>query len=132
MTSSSPGNFVYDVLEEVALEGLDGITLDTLWIRLRHRQPVFPFDTTDESVQEYLWKAVLSNRSIVSDARYVNYYVLPEDRIPFVYFDRYAHLSEEDGCYVEREDIPKDPYAPISPGSIHDQIQKLFNEIFVH
>lgn len=44
--------------EEIALEGLDGITLQALWVRLENR-PNFKM-RLDEGSQEFLWRCILS------------------------------------------------------------------------
>lgn len=44
--------------EEIALEGLDGITLQALWVRLENR-PNFKM-RLDEGSHEFLWRCILS------------------------------------------------------------------------
>lgn len=69
------------VLDEVALEGLDGITLSSLWVRLESRQPAFPL-TFDPMTREYLWRFLVSGHDEVS------FYLLPQDRPPITLYDR--------------------------------------------
>lgn len=69
------------VLDEVALEGLDGITLSSLWVRLESRQPAFPL-TLDPMTREYLWRFLVSGQDEVS------FYLLPQDRPPITLYDR--------------------------------------------
>lgn len=57
--------------EEIALEGLDGITLQALWVRLDNR-PNFKM-RLDEGSQEFLWRCVLS----IPD---LEFYCLPSPR----------------------------------------------------
>ena len=47
------------VLEEIALDGLDGITLESLWYRLEKVIPAFAIKLDDKS-KPYLWKNVIS------------------------------------------------------------------------
>ncbi|XP_028412972.1 general transcription factor 3C polypeptide 1-like [Dendronephthya gigantea] len=54
-------NGVTVCLEEIALEGLDGITIGTLWKRL---DSALLFSTIDESYKEFLWRCVSSCRGI--------------------------------------------------------------------
>lgn len=67
---------------EVALEGLDGITLPSLWLRLENRQPKFPLKL-DEPTKELLW------RSLTSDAD-LKFYQNPQERDDIVLLDRWA------------------------------------------
>lgn len=68
------------VEDEVALEGLDGITIPSLWIRLESRQPSFPLKL-DEPTKEFLWKALISNTNL-------KFYEQPHEREDVVLFDR--------------------------------------------
>ncbi|XP_067947598.1 general transcription factor 3C polypeptide 1-like [Watersipora subatra] len=65
------------ILEEIALDGLDGITLDSLWYRLGRTFPQFRIKLDDKS-KSYLWTKV------VSKFKDVKFYVLPEERDTFV------------------------------------------------
>ncbi|TTE81778.1 General transcription factor 3C polypeptide 1 [Bagarius yarrelli] len=69
------------VLDEVALEGLDGITVSSLWIRLKNRQPPFP-RSLDPMSREYVWRFLVSSHDEVS------FYLLPQDRPPITSYDR--------------------------------------------
>lgn len=66
--------------DEVALEGLDGITIPCLWIRLENRKPKFPLKI-DECTKELLWKSFISNSDL-------KFYQLPQEREDVVLFDR--------------------------------------------
>ena len=68
------------LLDEVALEGLDGITLPSLWIRLESRKPPFGL-SLDTRTKDFLWKSLARN----SD---VNFYQMPKERADFVLLDR--------------------------------------------
>ena len=69
------------VFDEVALEGLDGITISALWTRLENRSPPFTLSTLDASTKEYLWRSLLCNTDI-------SFYELPQARKPIVLTDR--------------------------------------------
>ncbi|KAI1284861.1 General transcription factor 3C polypeptide 1 [Halotydeus destructor] len=101
--------FVYD---EVALEGLEGITLETLWVRLKTR-PGFGLNVDEPNVRQYLWKTILSSASSIPNK--LEFYVLPEPRPVVVYYNRFEHVHLNSGTYVEKPDlIPDDPY-PLHP-----------------
>lgn len=68
------------VTDEVALEGLDGITIFSLWKRLEDRKPKFPL-TLDECTKEFIWKSLVSNSDLT-------FYELPQEREDVVLFDR--------------------------------------------
>lgn len=68
------------VVDEVALEGLDGITIPTLWIRLEDRKPGFPLKL-DDCTKELIWKSLVINSELL-------FYELPEEREDVVLIDR--------------------------------------------
>ena len=52
-------DFVHDLLDEIALEGLDGITIEALWTRLNHRQRNKQFSLAlDEDGKAFLWQRI--------------------------------------------------------------------------
>ena len=56
-------DFVHDLIDEIALEGLDGITVEGLWTRLEHRQKSKRFSINlDEDGKNFLWKRVVALR----------------------------------------------------------------------
>ncbi|XP_066516426.1 general transcription factor 3C polypeptide 1-like [Hoplias malabaricus] len=77
------------LLDEVCLEGLDGITVDTLWLRLGARAPAFPLHL-EAHVRQYLWSALATNSSII-------FYLLPRSRAPVVLTDRFSDIDPETG-----------------------------------
>ncbi|XP_051878324.1 general transcription factor 3C polypeptide 1 [Pristis pectinata] len=94
------------LLEEVALEGLDGITLSTLWFRLDSRIPTFPLQL-DPATRQFLWEALVSNPE-------VEFYELPERRPPLVFYDRYEEIDPETGIQETRRDpTPRDDIYPV-------------------
>lgn len=46
------------ILEEIALDGLDGVTVEGLWFRLERTTPKFPIKLDPKS-KAYLWKNVI-------------------------------------------------------------------------
>nr|XP_046226632.1 general transcription factor 3C polypeptide 1-like [Scatophagus argus] len=95
----------YSIAEdEVALEGLDGITIPTLWIRLENRQPKFPLKL-DDCTKELIWKSLVSNTDL-------KFYQLPQEREDVVLFDRFEDIDPETGIEITQSfsDTPKDVY----------------------
>lgn len=68
------------LIDEVALEGLDGITISSLWIRLMNRIPKFPL-SLDPATKEFIWRALVCDEDI-------EFYELPQKRPQIVLFDR--------------------------------------------
>ncbi|XP_046898267.1 general transcription factor 3C polypeptide 1-like [Hypomesus transpacificus] len=83
------------LLDEVALEGLDGITLPSLWIRLESRKPPFGL-SLDTRTKDFLWKSLARN----SD---VNFYQMPKERADFVLLDRFADIDPNTGIQVAQQ-----------------------------
>ncbi|KAM9096260.1 general transcription factor 3C polypeptide 1 isoform X2 [Sarcophilus harrisii] len=70
------------LLDEVALEGLDGLSVPTLWSRLESRVPPFPLPM-EPHTQQFLWRALAAH----SDIRF---YVEPRDRPELLLQDRWG------------------------------------------
>ncbi|XP_024115457.1 general transcription factor 3C polypeptide 1 [Oryzias melastigma] len=75
------------VADEVALEGLDGITIPTIWIRLGDVQPKFPLKL-DAFTKEFIWKSLVNNRNL-------KFYELPQERPDVLLFNRFADTDSE-------------------------------------
>ncbi|XP_011476240.2 general transcription factor 3C polypeptide 1 isoform X3 [Oryzias latipes] len=75
------------VVDEVALEGLDGITIPTLWIRLGTVQPKFPLKL-DELTKEFIWKSLVNNRDL-------RFYELPQERPDVQLFNRFGENDSD-------------------------------------
>ncbi|XP_046395465.1 general transcription factor 3C polypeptide 1 isoform X2 [Ischnura elegans] len=99
-------DYISAVLDEIALEGLDGITLQALWLRLSQRP-----DTclqNDCHTKNYVW-------SIVTRLKDVALFELEVPRNDLVAFNRFDHVDAEMGTVVEPGEDPEDlyPYAPM-------------------
>ncbi|XP_025106935.1 general transcription factor 3C polypeptide 1-like [Pomacea canaliculata] len=94
-------NYVEMLVEEIALEGLDGITLPTLWLRLEDRKD-FPLALDDKS-KAFLWQAVVSKEGFT-------FYKLKEPRPDLEKFDRFAYLCPSEGTYTEPKILQEDIY----------------------
>ncbi|KAG8014611.1 General transcription factor 3C polypeptide 1 [Nibea albiflora] len=90
--------------DEVALEGLDGITIPTLWIRLEDRQPKFPLKI-DDCTKELIWKSLIHNTDL-------KFYQLPQEREDVELYDRFKDIDPETGIEAAQEffDTRKDVY----------------------
>lgn len=89
-------DFVGDILDEVALEGLDGTTLNTLWIRLKDR-PNFAFKIDDKS-KHYVWNII-----VVQDQ--IEFYELPSPRLPLVTINHFDYQDPATGQWIEAAKI---------------------------
>lgn len=70
------------LLDEVALEGLDGLCLPALWSRLETRVPPFPLPL-EPYTQEFLWRALATHPGI-------SFYEEPRERPDLQLQDRSA------------------------------------------
>nr|XP_002123969.3 general transcription factor 3C polypeptide 1-like [Ciona intestinalis] len=103
-------------LNEVALEGLDGITLPTLWLRMKHRKNKIPV-ILSEGLKSHLWEYLVNNCD-------VEFFQLPHTREDPVIFDRFLGYDKTSGKHTavapDELDILTDPYLvkPVSHGVI--------------
>ncbi|KAM9363755.1 general transcription factor 3C polypeptide 1 [Symphorus nematophorus] len=96
------------VADEVALEGLDGITFPTLWIRLEDRQPKFPLKL-DDCTKELIWRSLVHNTDL-------KFYQLPQERDDVELFDRYKEIDPETG--IETTQTFSGPHKDVYPVQI--------------
>ncbi|XP_070828041.1 general transcription factor 3C polypeptide 1 [Chaetodon trifascialis] len=92
------------VADEVALEGLDGITIPSLWTRLEDRQPKFPLKL-DDCTKELLWRSLISNADLT-------FYQLPQEREDVVVWHRFKDIDPDTGTETSQRvsDVQKDVY----------------------
>lgn len=92
--------------DEIALEGLDGITLNSLWYRLTRRRPAVSI-RVDESSKSYYWNIIVSLQE-------VEFFCLPQERPDLsdveTVFDPDARLL----VYKEHPFIKIYPFSPVS------------------
>ncbi|NXN20580.1 TF3C1 factor, partial [Nycticryphes semicollaris] len=94
------------LLDEVALEGLDGITPGALWHRLAARSPPFPLPL-EPATQQLLWAALSAQPD-------VGFYLLPRARPPLRLHDRYEEIDLETGILeTKRDPVPSDDIYPV-------------------
>lgn len=97
---------LWALLDEVSLEGLDGITLGALWQRLAARTPPFPLPL-EPATRQLLWAAL----SAQPDLRF---YLLPRARPPLRLHDRYEEIDLETGILeTKRDPLPLDDIYPV-------------------
>ncbi|KAH0503001.1 General transcription factor 3C polypeptide 1 [Microtus ochrogaster] len=84
------------LLDEVALEGLDGLCLPALWSRLESRSPPFPLPL-EPYTQEFLWRALATHPGI-------SFYEEPRERPDLQLQDRYEEIDLETGILESRRD----------------------------
>ncbi|CAH1265988.1 GTF3C1 [Branchiostoma lanceolatum] len=94
-----------DCLDEVALEGLDGITISALWLRLEKRKPSFHM-SLDEFTKPFIWECLVTSPEI-------QFYELPEPRPPLVINDNIVK-DEETGYDIRTEDLGTSNIYPIA------------------
>ena len=99
---SSSVNYVAAILEEVALEGLDGITFEAAVKRLRRRWKTA--GGSDDGLAALVW-------SVARIQSGVRVYQLDRGRPVLQIFDRNDHVDESDlGVVIEPSDLPEDIY----------------------
>ncbi|OQR76444.1 general transcription factor IIIC, partial [Tropilaelaps mercedesae] len=85
-----------DAVEEIALEGLDGSTLPTLWLRMedRYRRAEQTCEL-DAQFKQFIWSKVLF------DSR-LQLFRLPADRPDVFIFDRYSPEYMDECCHLTK------------------------------
>ena len=94
-------DYLHQIQDEICLEGLDGITLQSLWLRLADR-PDYNLGVTPEAKQ-FIWECVLHLEE-------VSLYQLEQPRGDLVLHNRYLHMDGDLGIVIEPEDLPQDIY----------------------
>uniref|UniRef100_A0A8C9DDC2 Ral transcription factor IIIC subunit 1 n=1 Tax=Prolemur simus TaxID=1328070 RepID=A0A8C9DDC2_PROSS len=94
------------LLDEVSLEGLDGLCLPALWSRLETRVPPFPLPL-EPYTQEFLWRALATHPGI-------SFFEEPRERPDLQLQDRYEEIDLETGILESRRDpVPLEDVYPI-------------------
>ena len=94
-------DYLHQIQDEICLEGLDGLTLQALWLRLANR-PGYSLGLSDEAKQ-FVWECVLRLQE-------VTLYQLDQPRGDLVLHDRYRHMDGDLGIVIEPEVLPQDIY----------------------
>ncbi|KAG8432890.1 hypothetical protein GDO86_017230 [Hymenochirus boettgeri] len=90
------------VVDEVALEGLDGITLPALWLRLENRVPPFPL-LLDPATKDMLWQSLVHHPEL-------DIYQLPIERQPLAISDRYEGIDCDPAILKVKDSFTEDIY----------------------
>ena len=83
-------DYLHQIQDEICLEGLDGITLQALWLRLAQR-PGYSLGLTQEA-KLFVWSCVLALQE-------VGLYQLNEARSDLVLHDRQGRLFHHIGIF---------------------------------
>ncbi|KAK2151537.1 hypothetical protein LSH36_360g02028 [Paralvinella palmiformis] len=94
-------DFVRTVVNEIALEGLDGITLSGLWLRLANCEPSFTLNLDADS-KEYIWTSVITRHSDLT------FFLLEKPRPPLLIIERGLGKNSEN--IPDDLDFGEDPY----------------------
>ena len=118
---SSYLNIYDDLIDEISLEGLEGITFETLWVRLKDSN--YSLDVSQVQVQSYIWSNIILQKA--KDDEF-EFFLLPKPRKTVKLYNRYDFINQETGSCFESDDIPIDVYGtvtPISDGNIRGSCQ---------
>ncbi|EDW88305.1 general transcription factor 3C polypeptide 1 isoform X1 [Drosophila yakuba] len=100
MSASSGGSWIHAIYDEVALEGLEGVTLPYLWDLLARRLDFFPSPLPDR-IRDQTWTLLLRTPS-----HKIEFFELPADRPLMPYYDRLNDIDEQLGLPVVPEQCP--------------------------
>ncbi|VVC36367.1 Winged helix-turn-helix DNA-binding domain,B-block binding subunit of TFIIIC [Cinara cedri] len=108
------------ILDEIALEGLDGITIEALSKRLSNNSD-WPLKPVDNSIKKLVWSFIVCLKNI-------EFYRLENPRDPLIIFNRFDYVHSEFGSLYEPEIVPKDIYPnhPVEDGSIMGSCKEYF------
>ncbi|KAH8412495.1 hypothetical protein KR009_002516 [Drosophila setifemur] len=114
MCSTSGGSWISAIFDEVALEGLEGVTLPYLWELLARRLKFAP-QPFPERMRDQVWALLLR-----SHPHKIQFFELPQPRPPMPYYDRVNDLDEELGVPQVQEKCPFQCFtnAPVHEGGI--------------
>ncbi|XP_077172352.1 general transcription factor 3C polypeptide 1 isoform X2 [Paroedura picta] len=97
---------LWAALDEVALEGLEGLSPGALWERLAGRVPPFPLPL-EPAARQLLWATLAAQPDL-------RFHLLPRPRPPLRLFDRYEEIDLETGILeTKRDPIPLDDIYPV-------------------
>merc|ERR1719233_1340380 len=94
-------DYQHQILDEICLEGLDGLTLPALWLRLGNR-PGYTLGLSD-TAKHFVWQ-------VIELLDQVTFYCLDLPRGDLVIHDRYQHMDSDLGIVIEPDHLPEDIY----------------------
>ncbi|RXG68267.1 General transcription factor 3C polypeptide 1 [Armadillidium vulgare] len=93
-------DYLTHVEDEIALEGLDGITIQGLWLRLSLRHNFTSYLQLDDNSKKFLWSLIIADEEI-------EFFALEKPRPELKIFNRYDYIDSELGLILEpQEGIP--------------------------
>ncbi|KAG7301589.1 hypothetical protein JYU34_014564 [Plutella xylostella] len=111
-------NFKDIAIDEIALEGLDGIDVDLFWRRVEKRCS----SSLSEKLKTRIWNFLLAND-------HVAFYKLPSPREPLEIRDRFSTIEETSGNLIEPPECFDGPYeycpVPAAYGSCKDYNERV-------
>ncbi|KAH8260035.1 hypothetical protein KR026_001010 [Drosophila bipectinata] len=114
MCSTSGGSWINAVFDEIALEGLEGVTLPYLWDLLARRLNFAPNPLPDRILSQ-VWTLLVR-----SSPQKVQFFELPTPRPTLPYYDRQNDLDKDVGYPVVPEKCPFQflTNAPVQEGGV--------------
>ncbi|XP_017132479.1 general transcription factor 3C polypeptide 1 [Drosophila elegans] len=106
MSASSGGSWINAIYDEVALEGLEGVTLPYLWDLLARRLEFAPSPLPDR-IREQAWTLLLR-----TPLHKIEFFELPAERPLMPFYDRLNDMDEQLGMPVVPEQCPYMLYPP--------------------
>ncbi|GFN77315.1 general transcription factor 3c polypeptide, partial [Plakobranchus ocellatus] len=91
------------IIDEIALEGLEGITTEALWKRLEDR-PGFVDGPLDDDLKDYIWKLLTTHREL-------QFFALPEPRPELIIFKYNSCIKTGHVKCALPSEIPLDIYS---------------------
>uniref|UniRef100_A0A5K3EMT5 B-block_TFIIIC domain-containing protein n=1 Tax=Mesocestoides corti TaxID=53468 RepID=A0A5K3EMT5_MESCO len=92
-------HFLNIIKDEICAAGLDGMPISHLWHILEEPLVKFPIKIDQES-KEFLWSRIRHFKNF-------DFYVLPKDPPPYMYFDRFDNLEENSSDLCYSSSVPK-------------------------
>nr|CAH7736082.1 unnamed protein product [Callosobruchus chinensis] len=94
-------DFYYHIIDEIALEGLDGITIEAFWKRISVclQKPFY----RNTNIELLIWQIILDNDSL-------KFYKLVDSRKPLTIFNRYNYVDPEQGNLCDMPPLTPDMY----------------------
>ncbi|KAM7349164.1 general transcription factor 3C polypeptide 1 isoform 1-T4 [Cochliomyia hominivorax] len=112
MNTSNRGSLQKVILDEIALEGLEGIILESLWVYLSKSLNIS--QPLAKQLKENVWKFILDVQ------QHLQFFEIPEERSTVKLFDRYQCVDNDLGIPLSPEECPFVRYkcVPISDGNV--------------
>nr|CAI5861266.1 unnamed protein product [Callosobruchus analis] len=104
-------DFYFHITDEIALEGLDGITIEAFWKRISVclQKPFY----RNTNIDQLIWQIILDNESL-------QFYKLVDSRKPLTIFNRYNYVDPEQGNLCDMAPPTPDiyPYSSVTAENV--------------